>query len=58
MLEVGTGAGLFLKAAQRAGWETAGWSCHQEGSAFARERLNLDVRTERAEEMSFAGRVL
>ncbi len=54
MLEVGTGAGLFLKAAQRAGWETAGLELSQEGSAFARERLNLDVRTERAEEMSFA----
>ena len=53
MLEVGTGAGLFLKAAQRAGWDTAGLEVSHEGSAFARERLNLDVRTERAEEMSF-----
>lgn len=53
MLEVGTGAGLFLKAAQRAGWETAGLELSAEGSAFARDRLNLDVRTERAEDMSF-----
>lgn len=53
MLEVGTGAGLFLKAAQRAGWDTAGLELSTEGSAFARDRLQLDVRTERAEEMSF-----
>ena len=53
MLEVGTGAGLFLKAAQRAGWDTAGLELSSEGSAFARDRLGLDVRTERAEEMSF-----
>ncbi len=54
LLEVGTGAGLFLKAAQRAGWDTAGLELSSEGSAFARDRLGLDVRTERAEEMSFA----
>ena len=53
MLEVGTGAGLFLKAAERAGWVTAGLELSSEGSAFARDRLKLDVRTERAEEMSF-----
>jgi SAM-dependent methyltransferase len=53
MLEVGTGAGLFLKAAQRAGWETAGLELSTEGSAFARDRLGLDVRTEPAEAMSF-----
>ena len=53
LLEVGTGAGLFLKAAQRAGWETAGLELSSEGSAFARDRLGLDVRTERAETMSF-----
>ena len=53
LLEVGTGAGFFLKAAQRAGWETAGLELSSEGSAFARDRLGLDVRTERAEEMSF-----
>lgn len=53
MLEVGTGAGLFLKAAQRAGWDAAGLELSPEGSAFARERLDLDVRTERAEAMSF-----
>jgi 2-polyprenyl-3-methyl-5-hydroxy-6-metoxy-1,4-benzoquinol methylase len=53
LLEVGTGAGLFLKAAQRAGWDTAGLELSSEGSAFARDRLQLDVRTERAEAMSF-----
>jgi len=53
MLEVGTGAGLFLKSAERAGWEVAGLELSPDGSAFARERLGLDVRTERAEAMSF-----
>ncbi len=58
LLEVGTGAGLFLKAAQRAGWDTAGLELSSEGSAFARDRLELDVRTERAEEMSFPSGIL
>jgi SAM-dependent methyltransferase len=53
LLEVGCGAGLFLKAAARAGWEAAGLELSSEGASFARERLALDVRTERAEAMSF-----
>jgi SAM-dependent methyltransferase len=53
LLEVGTGAGLFLKAAERAGWEVGGVELSTEGSAFARDRLGLDVRTERAEAMTF-----
>jgi SAM-dependent methyltransferase len=53
MLEVGTGAGLFLKAASRAGWNASGLELSAEGAAFARDRLGLDVRQERAEEMSF-----
>jgi SAM-dependent methyltransferase len=53
MLEVGTGAGFFLKAAERAHWEVAGLELSPDGSAFARDRLGLDVRTERAEAMSF-----
>ncbi len=54
LLEVGSGAGLFLRAASRDGWEPAGVELSPEGSSFARERLGLDVRTERAEAMSFA----
>jgi len=52
-LEVGCGAGLLLKAAQRAGWTTAGIELSPDAASFARERLGLDVRQERAEEMSF-----
>jgi 2-polyprenyl-3-methyl-5-hydroxy-6-metoxy-1,4-benzoquinol methylase len=54
LLEVGTGAGLFLNAAARAGWQASGLELSNEGATFARERLGLDVRQERAETMSFA----
>src|SRR3954465_11679291 len=50
-LEIGTGAGLFLKAASRAGWEVSGLELSAEGAAFARDRLGLDIRQERAEQM-------
>jgi SAM-dependent methyltransferase len=53
MLEVGTGAGLFLKAATRAGWDASGLELSSEGAAFARDTLGVDVRQERAEQMSF-----
>ncbi len=53
LLEVGTGAGLFLKAAERAGWDVAGLELSAEAAAFARERLGLNVREERAEAMTF-----
>ena len=53
LLEIGSGAGLFLRAASRAGWAVAGLELSEEGAAFARDRLGLDVRTERAEAMSF-----
>ena len=54
LLEVGTGAGLFLKAAERAGWEVAGLELSEAAAEFARERLGLDVRQERAEAMTCA----
>jgi SAM-dependent methyltransferase len=56
LLEVGTGAGLFLKAAERAGWNASGLELSGEGATFARDRLGLDVRQERAEAMTFSPR--
>ncbi|MCA1560177.1 MAG: class I SAM-dependent methyltransferase [Acidobacteria bacterium] len=56
LLEVGTGAGLFLKAAERAGWSVSGLELSGEGATFARDRLGLEVRQERAEAMTFAPR--
>lgn len=53
LLDVGTGAGLFLKAAERAGWEVAGLELSEAGAAFARDTLQVEVRQERAEAMSF-----
>jgi 2-polyprenyl-3-methyl-5-hydroxy-6-metoxy-1,4-benzoquinol methylase len=53
LLEVGTGAGLFLKAAERAGWQVAGVELSDAAAAFARDALGLDIRQERAERMSF-----
>jgi SAM-dependent methyltransferase len=52
LLEVGSGAGFFLKAAERAGWRVAGIELSDEASRFARERLGLDVRRERAESIT------
>jgi 2-polyprenyl-3-methyl-5-hydroxy-6-metoxy-1,4-benzoquinol methylase len=54
LLEVGSGAGLFLKAAERAGWNVAGVELSEAGAAFARDTLGLDVRHGRAEAMPFA----
>jgi SAM-dependent methyltransferase len=52
LLEVGCGAGFFLKAAERQGWQGIGIEFSEEASRFARETLGLDVRRERAEDMS------
>lgn len=53
MLEVGTGAGFFLKAAERAGWQCAGFEVSPDAAAFARDRLSLDVQQGSAEEISY-----
>ena len=53
MLEVGTGAGFFLKAAERAGWDCAGIEVSSDAATFARERLGLDVRQGSAEELQY-----
>ena len=44
LLEVGCGAGFFLKAAERAGWKATGLEVMEAGARFARETLGLDVR--------------
>jgi SAM-dependent methyltransferase len=52
LLEIGTGAGLFSKAMQRAGWETVGVEVNGDAAAFARDRLGLDVRQTYAEDVT------
>lgn len=44
LLEVGCGAGFFLKAAERNGWSTIGLEVSQAAVDFARGPLGLDVR--------------
>jgi len=43
LLDVGAGAGLFLHAAQRDGWQVQGVELARSGVEFARSRLGLDV---------------
>ena len=50
LIEVGCGAGFFLKAAERAGWQVEGIELSAEASRFAIERLELPIRRERAED--------
>jgi 2-polyprenyl-3-methyl-5-hydroxy-6-metoxy-1,4-benzoquinol methylase len=54
LLEVGCGAGFFLKAAERAGWNVEGIELSEEASRFAVERLQLPIRREPAESSSIA----
>ncbi|MEO7274565.1 MAG: class I SAM-dependent methyltransferase [Vicinamibacterales bacterium] len=54
LLEVGSGAGFFLKAAARAGWDVTGIELSDEAARFAVERLGLDIRRQPAEEASIA----
>lgn len=51
ILEIGTGAGLFLKAFARAGWQAVGVEVNDEAARFARERLGLNVHTGYAESL-------
>jgi len=44
LLEIGSGAGLFLKAAERDGWTVTGLEVMTAGVEFARTTLGLDVR--------------
>ncbi len=54
LIEIGTGSGFFLKAAERAGWTVAGIEISSEGVAFATTRLGLEIRRESAEELSYS----
>jgi SAM-dependent methyltransferase len=54
LLEVGCGAGFFLKTAARAGWQVEGIELSDEASRFASERLQLPIRRERAEDAPIA----
>ncbi len=51
VLEIGCAAGLFLKSAERAGWTVMGLEPMEAGAAFARERLDLDVRQAHIEDV-------
>jgi 2-polyprenyl-3-methyl-5-hydroxy-6-metoxy-1,4-benzoquinol methylase len=53
MLEIGAGAGLFMKEAQNAGWQCVGTEIMDAAMEFAQRRLGLDVRKQSAEELSF-----
>jgi 2-polyprenyl-3-methyl-5-hydroxy-6-metoxy-1,4-benzoquinol methylase len=52
LLEIGCGAGFFLKSAERKGWSVVGIELSEEASRFARDRLALDIRWERAETLN------
>jgi 2-polyprenyl-3-methyl-5-hydroxy-6-metoxy-1,4-benzoquinol methylase len=44
LLEVGSGAGFFVRTAERAGWKATGLEVMPAGVRFAREALGVDVR--------------
>lgn len=50
LVEIGCGAGLFLKAAERAGWAVSGLEVMTAGVEFARTRLGLNVMATAVEE--------
>ena len=54
LLEIGCGAGFFLKSAERRGWSVTGIELSAEASQFARDRLGLDIRREPAEALNVA----
>jgi len=53
LVEVGAAAGLFMKSAERAGWDVHGVEPLPAAAAFARERLGLDVVRGTLEDASF-----
>ena len=53
LLDVGCGAGFFLKAAERQGWEVEGIEISSAAAEYARTVLGLRVRLARLEEAAF-----
>lgn len=53
LLEVGTGSGFFLTAAQRAGWTVSGIEISEEAVKFNTKTLGLDVIQGTGEDMVF-----
>ena len=54
LLEIGCGAGFFLKSAERRGWRVEGIEFSEEASRFGREQLGLEIRQQQAETMTIA----
>jgi 2-polyprenyl-3-methyl-5-hydroxy-6-metoxy-1,4-benzoquinol methylase len=54
LLDVGCGAGFFIKAAEEAGWEAVGIEVSKLSSRYGREIVRADVRTGRLEDAGFA----
>lgn len=55
LLEIGSGAGFFLKEAEKAGWSVVGTEIMDAAIEFATKQLGLDVRRGTAEELSLGG---
>jgi len=53
LLDVGSGAGFFLKVAQEKGWEGEGVEISEGASAYAREIVGVKVHHRNIEEMNF-----
>lgn len=53
MLEIGAGAGFFLKAAERAGWSVDGIEVSEAAVEFANKQLGLRVKLEEAETLTY-----
>jgi SAM-dependent methyltransferase len=53
LLEIGSGAGFFLKSAERCGWAVEGFDLSEAASRFAREELALKIRSEPADAADF-----
>ena len=54
LLDVGCGAGFFLKAAEARGWRAEGVEISEAAAQYAREIVGVDVYTGKIEEMHFS----
>src|SRR5690606_25886913 len=52
LLEIGCGAGFFLKGAERLGWRVLGVEVSEDARRFACERLGLQVLQQPAEDLA------